>query len=235
MILSEFLQVNAAGGEAAGRGCLVLLQSCWSGVRSAIPRVTDAPQQFQRRSHEATIIYPPEVNMASSIQQAKLAGFAVRLPGVARTEMLQFEECYEANRHRVYALAYWMTENEISAEEMMRNVFLRVFASSHQPTAEVVDRALIAELREMGPLGTLTLECGTVSEVLNVRGNIKRTDLEQAVIKLPRTERLVFLLHDVEGYEFPKITKLLGLTSQEAQQALHQARLRLREIIAQAY
>ena len=173
--------------------------------------------------------------MASSIQQAKLAGFAVGLPGLAHTEEFQFEQCYEANRHRVYALAFWMTDNEISADEIMRNVFLRVFASSLQPSAEVVDRALIAELREISPLGTLTLECAPATAILNVRKNIKRTDLEQAVVEVPRTERLVFLLHDAEGYDHRKIARLLGLSLNESQQALHQARLRLRELVAQMY
>jgi len=173
--------------------------------------------------------------MASSIQQAKLAGFAVRFPGVARTELLQFQECYEANRHRVYALAFWMTDNEISAEEVMRNVFLRVFASTQHPSAELVDRALIAELREISVLGTLTLQCAPVTTVLSVRKNIMRTDLERAVVQVPRTERLVFLMHDVEGYDHRKIARLLGLTADESKQALHQARLRVRELVAQMY
>jgi RNA polymerase sigma-70 factor (ECF subfamily) len=173
--------------------------------------------------------------MASSIQQAKLAGFAVRFPGVTRTELLEFEECYEANRHRVYALAFWMTDNEISAEELMRNVFLRVFASGKGPSTELVDRALISELRQIGPLGTLTLECRPATSVLSVRHNIQRTHLERAVVQVPRTERLVFLLHDVEGYEHNKIAKLLGLSEFESQQALHLARLRVRELVSQMY
>ena len=84
--------------------------------------------------------------MASNIQQAKLAGFAVRDPRISRAELLQFESCYQANRHRVYALAFWMTDNEISAEELMRSVFLRVFATGKQASTELVDRALVSEL-----------------------------------------------------------------------------------------
>jgi len=171
--------------------------------------------------------------MASSIQQAKLAGFAARFPSVTRTELLQFESCYEANRHRVYALAFWMTDNEISAEELMRNVFLRVFATGKQPSSELVDRALVSELRQISPLGTLTLECQPVTSILNVRRNIKRAHLERAVVQVPRTERLVFLLHDVEGYEHKKITKLLGLSQPESQLALYQARLRMRELVSE--
>jgi RNA polymerase sigma-70 factor (ECF subfamily) len=171
--------------------------------------------------------------MASNIQQAKLAGFAVRDPRISRAELLQFESCYQANRHRVYALAFWMTDNEISAEELMRSVFLRVFATGKQASTELVDRALVSELRQISPLGTLTLECQPVTSVLNVRHNIKRTHLEGAVMQVPRTERLVFLLHDVEGYEHSQIVKLLGLSLAESQQALHQARLRVRELVSE--
>lgn len=173
--------------------------------------------------------------MASTTQPAKLMGLTIGFPGVAHTELAQLEQCYEANRHRVYALAFWMTDNEISAEELMRNTFLRVFASSREPSAELVDRALISELREIAPLGSLTLECGEATSVLGVRRNIKRTDLERAVVQVPRTERFVFLLHDVEGYAHSKISKLLGLSVAESESALHQARLRVRELVAQAY
>lgn len=170
--------------------------------------------------------------MASSIQQANLAGFAV-LPGVARHEALQYEQIYQANRHRVYALSFWMTDYELSAEELTRNVFLRAFAASAAPSVEKIDRALIAELRELFALGTLTLECGPAKEVLGVRRNLKRVHLERAVAEVPRTERLVFLLHDVERYEHSTIAKLLGLTQAESRRALHQARLRVRELVAQ--
>jgi DNA-directed RNA polymerase specialized sigma24 family protein len=56
--------------------------------------------------------------------------------------------------------------------------------------------------------------------------------LERAVVQLPATERLVFLLHDVERYEHARISRLLGLNEQESALALHQARLRLRELLA---
>jgi len=170
--------------------------------------------------------------MASSIQEAKLAGLAAYLPTATRTQLAKFEEAYELNRHRVYALAFWMTDNELTAEELMRNVFIRVFASSLEPTTEVVDRALITELRDIAPLGVLALKCSACEQVLNVRRNILRTHLERAVVQIPRTERLAFLLHDVEGYEHGRIGKLLGLNEAESQTAVHQARLRIRELVS---
>ena len=43
---------------------------------------------------------------------------------------------------------------------------------------------------------------------------------------------MIFLLHDVEGYNHARIAKLIGLTENESQNGLHQARLRMRELLA---
>ena len=171
--------------------------------------------------------------MATSIQQAKLATFATYFPLATRGELVSLEQAYERNRHRIYSLAFWMTDSEMTAEDLLLNVFLRVFACSQDATDDVIDRALITELREQGPLGLLTLECGESKEVLSVRSNLLRVHLERAVVQIPRTERLAFLLHDVEGYGHNRIGKLLGLTEPESQIAVHQARLRIRELVAQ--
>ncbi len=68
-------------------------------------------------------------------------------------------------------------------------------------------------------MGPMTLDCGTCSEIKNVRENTLRVHLERAVVQLPVTERMVFLLHDVEGYNHARIAKLIGLTEDESQMA----------------
>jgi RNA polymerase sigma-70 factor, ECF subfamily len=167
--------------------------------------------------------------MASMIQELKLTGFASYLPAV---ESPNYEHIYEENRHRVYALSFWMTDNEMAAEELMSQVFRRAFAACDEPNAETIDRALIAELRETAPLGVLTLECTPAAEVLSVRNNVLRVHLERAVVQLPRTERLIFLMHDAESYSHERIACTLGLNEDESRHGLHQARLRVRELLA---
>ncbi len=169
--------------------------------------------------------------MASTIQQAKLTGYATFLPAAAKSAAT-YEAIYEGNRHRLYALAFWMTDNELAAEELMRNSFCRAFAQSQEPTAEALDRALIAEIRELTPLGNLTLNEGVCTDIASVRRNTLRVHLERAVVQLPATERLVFLLHDVEGYSHERIARSLGLAIEESQCGLHQARLALRRLLA---
>jgi RNA polymerase sigma-70 factor (ECF subfamily) len=168
--------------------------------------------------------------MASTIQELKLAGFAGYL---TETDSLkQYRSVYDDNRHRIYALAFWMTDNELEAEELMGTVFRRAFSMSAEPSPEAIDRALVNELRTYWPLGVLTLECAPATAIANVRGNVLRTHLERAVVQLPATERLVFLMHDVEGYSHMQIGRLLGLSIEESQHGLHQARLRMRELLA---
>lgn len=169
--------------------------------------------------------------MAARIEEAKLMGFPAR---VSRQEapVEAYQEAFEESRHRVYSLAFWMTDNELLAEEVAVNTFRRAFALSPGPDTESVDRAFIAELRQLMPLGSLTLHSAPCSQVVGLRRSLKRAELERAIVQLAPTERLIFLLHDVERNDHTCIGRLLGLSPQESACGLHQARLRLRELLA---
>jgi len=171
--------------------------------------------------------------MSLSSGDARMLGFAEYLPAVLPASSVEHSrEIYEQNRHRVYALAFWMTDNELAAEEVMIQAFCRAFAQSAVPGADDIDNALVAELRTYFDLGVLTLTCVPCYSVLNVRRNVLRTDLERAVVKLPDTEKLMFLLHDVEGYEHARIARLLDVSEDASREGVHQARLRMRELLA---
>ena len=66
----------------------------------------------------------------------------------------------------------------------------------------------------------------------SVRRNTLRVDLERAVVQLPPTEKMIFLMHDVESYDHARIARTLGLSDEESRLGLHQARLRMRELLA---
>ena len=143
-----------------------------------------------------------------------------------------YREIYEQNQHRIYSICFLMTGNELEAEELTHNVFHRTFRNL--PTADVaaLDAALVSELRDSRPIGNLTLQCGAAEEVLNVRRSARLDDLEQAVLQLPATERMIYLLHDGQGYESERVGALIGLSENDVRAGLHQARLRLRELLA---
>jgi RNA polymerase sigma-70 factor (ECF subfamily) len=53
-------------------------------------------------------------------------------------------------------------------------------------------------------------------------------DFEGAITRLPEGARMIFLLHDVEGYRHEEIASLLGVTTGTTKAQLHRARMLLR-------
>jgi RNA polymerase sigma-70 factor (ECF subfamily) len=168
--------------------------------------------------------------MASTVQSV-ISEYMTFIPSLANSSVDQLKSIYEENRHRVYSLAFWMTDSELQAEQLLEATFVRAFGEIETPTEEQIDNALIAVLREDHQIGIRTLECAEATEVLNIRENTKRVHLELAVIELPATEKLIFLMHDVEGYDHVRVARTLGISTDDSKYGLHQARLRIRELV----
>jgi RNA polymerase sigma-70 factor, ECF subfamily len=170
--------------------------------------------------------------MASTLQNVAISDYLSFIPSFSRTSTEPFEAIYEQNRHRVYAMAFWMTDSEPQAEQLLEATFVRAFAENELPTEEQIDEALIAQLREEHLIGILSLNCANATEVLNVRGNTRRVHLELAVVQLPATEKLIYVMHDGESYSHERIARTLGVSVEDSQYGLHQARLRIRELVS---
>jgi DNA-directed RNA polymerase specialized sigma24 family protein len=188
----------------------------------------DTNSELRNRSD----VHDPTGGKMATIQQNRFSNFAAVVPTVVPATGELGWQSLESHQHRLYSLAFWMTDHELLAAELVGNTFRRAFAECHQPAAEDFDRCLIAELREQVELGELTLECVPCSDTPSVRRNTKRIHLERAVVQLPATERLIFLMHDVEGYGHARIARALAITERQSEYGLHQARLRMRELLS---
>jgi RNA polymerase sigma-70 factor (ECF subfamily) len=62
-------------------------------------------------------------------------------------------------------------------------------------------------------------------------GSVDRVTLERAVSSLPPGYRMVFVLHDVEGFEHNEIATMLECSTGNSKSQLHKARLKLRELL----
>ncbi len=167
--------------------------------------------------------------MSFSVHEAQFPAL-VRFVEAETTDLASYKAIYEQNRHRVYSLAFWMTDNEITAEEISTRVFSKAFKANHA-TPEVLDQMLLAELREFTPIGFVTLKNEEFTDTA-IRVNTKRIHLERAVVQVPSTERLAFLLHDVEGYSHERVARTLGINEEESQRAVFEARVLIRELVA---
>ncbi len=141
-------------------------------------------------------------------------------------------DVYETHRHRVFSVSYYMTANELEAEAILTGTFVQAFAEAPQPDAHGVDQALLGELERrfsLSPVPSARADRGVELQ----RGQVRRTELEEALATLPSRERLIFLLHDVEGYPPARIAGLLRSPEQEVQQSLISARIRMRNTLGQ--
>jgi DNA-directed RNA polymerase specialized sigma24 family protein len=69
--------------------------------------------------------------MTLSIREVKTNGIAQYGPAILESSKSEIHsKVYEQNRHRVYSLAFWMTDHELAAEQLMTQTFCRAFASS---------------------------------------------------------------------------------------------------------
>jgi len=141
-------------------------------------------------------------------------------------------DIYDSHRHRVFSVSYYMTGSELDAEKILRDSFVRAFTAAPEPDRALVDAALVDELRSQQVLDPADTVPPPEMEFLPQRHNILRTELEEAIRYLPSTERLVFLLMDVEGYPAKRIAELLNLSPSEVFRTALTARLRIRAELA---
>jgi RNA polymerase sigma-70 factor (ECF subfamily) len=142
-------------------------------------------------------------------------------------------DVYESHRHRTFSLAFYMTGNEMEAEEILATTFIRAFKENENPDGFAVDSALVGELGERFPLKKEEAPAVVSQGAGMPQRNVHRTQLEAAVGKLPPNERLLFLLRDVEGYTPAQISRLLDIPEAQVVRTCFSARIRLRQVLAE--
>jgi RNA polymerase sigma-70 factor (ECF subfamily) len=145
-------------------------------------------------------------------------------------------DVYETHRHRTFAVAYYMTGNEIEAEEVLTDTFVRAFDQAAKENQELdgkgVDTAMVDELRQRMPLDEIAEPLSAAASPGLAGRNVRRTDLEEALQELPPNERIVFLLRDVEGYDADRVAELIEIPRPQVERTLLAARIRMRNVLA---
>lgn len=161
-----------------------------------------------------------------------------------------FEQLYDRHKARVYGLCLRMVRDVSRAEDLMQDTFLQVHRKIgtfrgesqfstwiHRLTVNVVLMALrkksvfttaIEEAMESEE-GKIVPQFGI--EDGRLRFTASRITLERAIGKLSPGYRLIFILHDIEGYEHNQIADMLGCSIGNSKSQLHKGRVRLRQLL----
>jgi RNA polymerase sigma-70 factor (ECF subfamily) len=193
----------------------------------------------KKRLAQAKKIAAPGLSEADAIERAKNGdGYA-------------FELLYGMHKRRVYSLCLRMTGNTAEAEDLTQEAFLQLYRKIatfrgesafstwlHRLSVNVV----LMHLRKKG-LPEVSLEetiepqqedgpkkdIGARDNVL--AGSIDRVNLERAIESLPPGYRIIFVLHDIEGYEHNEIAEMMGCSIGNSKSQLHKARMKLRDLL----
>ena len=198
-----------------------------------------------------TQMHPIKSGPAIFKRNPPIAGEADAIEAAKNGDAEAFSKLYALHKRRVYTLCLRMLGNVSEAEDMTQEAFLHLFRKIgsfrgesafstwlHRLTVNLV----LMHLRKKG-LNLVSLE-ETInpsdedtpkrdfgSRDVQLAGSVDRVALERAIALLPPGYRMVFVLHDVEGFEHNEIAEMLDCSTGNSKSQLHKARLRLREIL----
>jgi RNA polymerase sigma-70 factor (ECF subfamily) len=215
---------------------------------------------FRKSSKVVAQTAPAVVQPDAAKSDTRLKKSAIVFDGLTEAEVIRRAQagdtsCYEAlymrHKRRVFSLCLRMTGNYAQAEDFAQEAFLQLYrkiASFRGESAfttwlhRLSVNIILMHWRKKG-LAEVSLEetlepqsedgprkdIGKRDDVLH--GSVDRLNLDRAIASLPPGYRIIFVLHDVEGYEHNEIAEMLGCSIGNSKSQLHKARMKLRSML----
>jgi RNA polymerase sigma-70 factor, ECF subfamily len=205
-----------------------------------------SPRETPRPSSAEEAYAPTERIASNSATNHDQADILVRAQA---GDHQAFAQLYSIHKKHVYSICLRMVGSVAEAEDLTQDAFLQFHRKIdtfrgesalstwlHKLTINVV----LMHLRKKG------LQLNSLDEMMEpasdqrpgrsfgapdlvLSGVIDRLALQRAINDLPAGYRLVFVLHDIEGFEHNEIASLLDCSIGNSKSQLHKARLKLRQ------
>jgi len=153
-------------------------------------------------------------------------------------------ELYDAHVERVYRLVYRLAGDADQAQDYTQETFIRAFGRLGEFRGEAALGTWICSIAVSVALNGLRRgkrlrtrevaldEAATAATPDRAAEPDLRDRLARAIDDLPKGYRVVFLMHDVEGYTHEEIGRTLGVQTGTSKAQLSRARARLRRVLA---
>jgi len=157
-------------------------------------------------------------------------------------ELSAFDELIRRYEPRVHAICYRMTRNYTDARDLAQDVFVKAYnglkkfdgrSSFYTWLYRIAVNTCINFLKGQKPskpLSGIERAVGTHPVERHERKVIKEY-IDQAIQQLPRMQRLVFTLRQLEGMSYQEIAEKLGRSIGTIKANHHQAVLKLRKML----
>lgn len=156
-----------------------------------------------------------------------------------------FESLFRTYYSRLCRFAFRMTGSKTSAEELVQDLFVRLWTNRHDLTPEgslrsylyrAVRNQSINYLKQKTRNDSSTVEPDDLRSDSNPLEELYsreiRTAIEEAVHLLPPRCRLVFLLHRFDGLTYSEIAEILGISIKTVETQMGRALKTLRGLLA---
>lgn len=154
-----------------------------------------------------------------------------------------FESLYRTHVGRVHALSLRLTGDSSSAADLTQDTFVRAWEALGSFRGDSAFGSWLFRLTVNVFLGEkrkavrrerrvqAVAEPGLLERPGDASSSGAELDLEKAIAGLPGRARMVFVLHDVEGYQHGEIATMTGVAEGTSKAQLFRARRLLREAL----
>jgi RNA polymerase sigma-70 factor (ECF subfamily) len=164
------------------------------------------------------------------------------IKALKREEPKAQRSLYEKYSTRMLGLCFRYVGDEMIAEDVMIEGFMRVFSKIDQFNSDGSFEGWIRRIMVNEALGYLrkqkkVLEESMSDEMANIPDyqqadqNLETEEILSLIEKLPTGYRTVFNLYAIEGYAHIEIAQMLGITESTSKSQLHRARAILQKMV----
>lgn len=151
-------------------------------------------------------------------------------------------QVYDKYSPRMLGLCFRYVSNDMVAEDVMVEGFLRVFSKIDQFSEEgsfegwirriMVNEALgYIRKQKRIPEDAMSDEAENIPDYSYADQNLNAEELLNLIEELPVGYRTVFNLYAIEGYAHSEIAELMGITESTSKSQLHRARALLQKMV----
>ncbi len=204
--------------------------------------------------------FPDSPQSDAATASADLARDASWAEKAASGDRQAFEQIYRCYQSRIYGLSLRLTGNVVDAEQLTQDTFVKAWFAIAGYTGRGQlggwlgrvatnlwrdryrsrarrQRLAVESAVEQGFDGssepTAALSGAAYAGIEEVIPLLTAMDLERCIARLPEGGRVVYVLHDVEGYTHREIAELLNLAVGTIKAQLHRARRLLRNMLTE--
>lgn len=154
-------------------------------------------------------------------------------------DRLAQKELYDRYKKAMYTVAYRITGDFESANDVLQEAFVKIFRALHKFRQEstlgawiktIVVRTALSKIKRQPSFEQL--EEKHTKNLVDWGDYLQAEYLEKAIQSLPEGYRAVFVLIEVEGYAHKEVAEMLGISVGTSKSQLFYAKKRLRKILS---